>query len=335
MKRRDFITLLGGAAAASCVSWPLAARAQQPERMRRIGVLMNTGQSSSDGQARLSAFRQRLQDLGWSQDRNIRIDVRWGSGDVGEIRAFAAELVALSPDVLLAYSSAQLAALSRETRIIPIVFVGVSDPVSSGYVASFARPGGNITGFTAFEASMGGKWVAILKEVAPATARVAMMVNPDTGMLQGKLYSHAFESGAVALGIEPVTADVRSVSDIQAAIAALGQRRDNGLVVMPETFTTTHRENIVALAAQHRVPAISAFLQFPKSGGLVSYGPDNVDIIRRSASYIDRILKGERPADLPVQAPTKYETVLNLKTAKSLEIEVSPSLLVRADEVIE
>jgi putative ABC transport system substrate-binding protein len=182
---------------------------------------------------------------------------------------------------------------------------------------------------------MGGKWVAILKEVAPATARVAMMVNPDTGMLQGKLYSHAFESGAVALGIEPVTVDVRSVSDIQAAIAALGQRRDNGLVVMPETFTTTHRENIVALAAQHRVPAISAFLQFPKSGGLVSYGPDNVDIIRRSASYIDRILKGEKPADLPVQAPTKYELVVNLKTAKALGLDVSPMLLARADEVIE
>ena len=330
MRRREFIRLLAGAAA-----WPLAARAQQPDRMRRIGVLMNTGQTSSDGQARFSAFRQRLQDLGWNQDRNIRIDVRWGSGDVAEIRAYAAELVALSPEVLLAYSSAQLAALSRETRIIPIVFVGVSDPVSSGYVASFARPGGNITGFTAFEASMGGKWVAILKEVAPATARVAMMVNSDTGMLQGKLYAAAFESGAAALGIEPVTLDVRSVRDIQAAIAGLGQRRDSGLVVMPETFTTSHRENIVALAAQHRVPAISAFLQFPKSGGLVSYGPDNVDIIRRSASYIDRILKGEKAADLPVQAPVKYELVINLKTAKALGLIVPNTLLVAADEVIE
>jgi putative ABC transport system substrate-binding protein len=332
MRRREFITLLGGAAAAPAILRPHASHAQQPERMRRIGVLMNTDQSSSDGQSRFAAFRGRLQELGWSEDRNIRIDVRWGNGDVGRIRALGAELVALSPQVLLAYSSAQLAALSQATRSIPMVFVGVSDPVSAGYVASYARPGGNITGFTAFEASMGGKWVATLKEVAPATARV---VNPATGMLQGRMYAPSFESGATTLGIEPVTADVRSVGDIEAAIAALGQRRDSGLVVLPETFTTTHREEIIALTARHRVPHISAFNQFPMSGGLVSYGPDNVDIIRRSASYIDRILKGEKPADLPVQAPTKYQLVINLKTAKALGLTVPDTLLARADELIE
>jgi putative tryptophan/tyrosine transport system substrate-binding protein len=331
MKRRAFITLLGGAAAA----WPLAARAQQGERMRRIGVLMNTAESNAEGQAQLAAFRQRLQELGWTEGRNVRIDVRWGAGDVVRIRGHAAELVGLSPDVLLAYASAQLTALARETRAIPIVFIGASDPVGAGFVASFARPGGNITGFTTYEPSLGGKWLATLKEIAPATVRAALMVNPDITFLQGRTYVPAFESAAAALSVEPVTAHVRSTGDIEAALDSLGQRPGGGLIVVPESFTSTHRELIVRLAAQHRVPAMYPYRQFPESGGLMSYGPDNVDTFRRSAAYIDRILRGEKPAELPVQAPTKFELVINLKTAKALGLQVPESFLVRADEVIE
>ena len=324
MRRREFITFLGGAAAA----WPVAARAQQPERMRRIGVLMNTAESNAAGQAQLAAFRQRLQELGWTEGRNVRIDVRWGAGH-------AAELVGLSPDVLLAYASAQLAAFARETRVVPIVFIGASDPVGAGFVASFARPGGNITGFTTYEPSLGGKWLATLKEIAPATVRAALMVNPDITFLQGRTYVPAFESAAAALSVEPVTAHVRSTGDIEAALDSLGQRPGGGLIVVPESFTSTHRELIVRLAAQHRVPAMYPYRQFPASGGLISYGPDNVDTFHRSAAYIDRILRGEKPAELPVQAPTKFELVINLKTAKALGLKVPESFLVRADEVIE
>ncbi len=323
MKRRTFITLLGGAG-----TWPLAARAQQPERMRRVGVVMNTAESNAVGQAQLAAFRQRLQELGWTEGRNVRIDVRWGAGD-------APELVGLSPDVLLAYASAQLTALARETRAIPIVFIGASDPVGAGFVASFARPGGNITGFTTYEPSLGGKWLATLKEIAPATVRAALMVNPDITFLQGRTYVPAFESAAAALSVEPVTAHVRSTGDIEAALDSLGQRPGGGLIVVPEFFTSTHRELIVRLAAQHRVPAMYPYRQFPESGGLMSYGPGNVDTFRRSAAYIDRILRGEKPAELPVQAPTKFELVINLKTAKALGLRVPESFLVRADEVIE
>jgi putative ABC transport system substrate-binding protein len=323
VKRRTFITVLGGVAA-----WPLAARAQQPERMRRVGVVMNTAESNAVGQAQLAAFRQRLQELGWTEGRNVRIDVRWGAGN-------AAELVGLSPDVLLAYASAQLTALARETRAIPIVFIGASDPVGAGFVASFARPGGNITGFTTYEPSLGGKWLATLKEIAPATVRAALMVNPDITFLQGRTYVPAFESAAAALSVEPVTAHVRSTGDIEAALDSLGQRPGGGLIVVPESFTSTHRELIVRLAAQHRVPAMYPYRQFPESGGLMSYGPDNVDTFRRSAAYIDRILRGEKPAELPVQAPTKFELVINLKTAKALGLQVPESFLVRADEVIE
>jgi ABC-type uncharacterized transport system substrate-binding protein len=323
VKRRTFITVLGGVAA-----WPLAARAQQPERMRRVGVVMNTAESNAVGQAQLAAFRQRLQELGWTEGRNVRIDVRWGAGN-------AAELVGLSPDVLLAYASAQLTALARETRAIPIVFIGASDPVGAGFVASFARPGGNITGFTTYEPSLGGKWLATLKEIAPATVRAALMVNPDITFLQGRTYVPAFESAAAALSVEPVTAHVRSTGDIEAALDSLGQRPGGGLIVVPESFTSTHRELIVRLAAQHRVPAMYPYRQFPASGGLISYGPDNVDTFRRSAAYIDRIMRGEEPADLPVQAQTKFELVINLKTAKALGLKVLESFLVRADEVIE
>jgi putative ABC transport system substrate-binding protein len=321
------MSLLGSAAA-----WPLVARAQH---MRRIGVLMNTTDSNAVGQAQLAAFRQGLQDLGWTEGRNVRIDVRWGAGDVVRIRGHAAELVGLSPDVLLAYASAQLTALARETRAIPIVFIGASDPVRAGFVASFARPGGNITGFTTYEPSLGGKWLATLKEIAPATMRAGLMVNPDITFLQGRAYDPAFESAAAALSVEPVTAHVRSTGDIEAVLDSLGQRPGGGLIVVPESFTSTHRELIVRLAAQHRVPAMYPFRQFPASGGLISYGPNNVDTARRSAAYVDRIMRGEKPAELPVQAQTKFELVINLKTAKALGLKVSESFLVRADEVIE
>ena len=296
---------------------------------------MNTAESNAAGQAQLAAFRQRLQELGWTEDRNVRIDVRWGAGDVVRIRGHAAELVGLSPDVLLAYTSAPLTALARETGAIPIVFIGASDPVGAGFVASFARPGGNITGFTTYEPSLGGKWLATLKEIAPATVRAALMVNPDITFLQGRLYDPAFESAAAALSVEPVTAHVRSTGDIEAALDSLGQRPGGGLIVVPEFFTSTHRELIVRLAAQYRVPAMYPYRQFPASGGLISYGPDHVDMIRRSAAYIDRIVRGEKPAELPVQAQTKFELVINLKTAKALGLKVPESFLVRADEVIE
>jgi len=329
--RRKFLaTLLGGAAAA----WPLAARAQQ-ERMRRIGVLVDTAENNSDGQTRIAAFRQVLQEHGWTEDRNIHIDVRWGGGDVERTRAYAAELVRLKPDVVFAYAAAQLASLFRETRTIPIVFVGASAPVEDGYVASFARPGGNITGFTMYEPSMVGKWLVALKEIAPAVVRVALIVNPDTAPLRGTFFLREFETAAAALGIEPITRLVHSADEINSAMAALGQAPNSGLIVAPDTFTTTNRELFIALAERNRVPAIYASRQFPASGGLMSYGPDYVDTVRRAASYVNRILRGENPAELPVQAPTKFEMVVNLKTARALGLNVPSSMLVRADEVIE
>jgi putative ABC transport system substrate-binding protein len=329
MKRREFIMLLGGAVA----TWPVAARAQQ--RMRRIGALMDTAEDNPDGQARIAAFRQSLQELGWVEGRNIRVDLRWGGGDVELTRGYAAELVSFQPDVIFAFANAQLAPLSRETSTVPIVFVGASDPVGAGYVASFARPGGNITGFTLFEASMVGKWVAALKEIAPATARVAIMVNPDTAVVRGTLYTRAFEIAAKTLAVEPITATARDAREIETAISTLAQRPDSALIVAPDTFSNAHRELIVTLAARHRVPAIYGQRQFPASGGLVSYGPDLINTVRRSASYIDRILKGEKPGDLPVQAPTKFDLIINLKAAKALGLSIPESFLLRADEVIE
>jgi putative ABC transport system substrate-binding protein len=333
MKRREFLTILAGTAAIA--PWATAVPAQHADRVRRVGVLMNTAEGNPEGQARIEAFRERLRELGWSEGRNLRLDIRWGGGDVARAKGHAQELVAHSPDVLLAYASAQLAAASRATRTTPTVFIGVSDPVSPGYVASFARPGGNITGFTLFEPTLGGKWLATLKEIAPATARAAMMANPDTALLGGRLFASAFQSGAAALGVKSVTADVRSVNDIEAAIAALGRPPNGGLIVVPESFTSTNRELIVRLAATYRVPAMYPFRQYPMSGGLMSYGPDTVDVTRRAASYIDRILRGEKPADLPVQAPTKFELVINLKTAKALGLTVPNSMQLLADEVIE
>jgi putative ABC transport system substrate-binding protein len=330
MRRRDFIAGLGSAAA-----WPVAALAQQPDRVRRVGVLMDTAESDSDGQARIAAFREVMQGLGWTEGRNIQIDYRWGAGDAERTHAYAAELVSFKPDVIFAYAAAQLAPLSRETKTIPIIFVGASAPVEDGYVASYSRPGGNITGFTQYEPSMVGKWLAALKEVAPAIVRVALMVNPDTAPLRGTFYSNAFKNAAAALAVEPIAANVHSASDIETTMVTLGRRPDSALIVAPETFTTANRELIIALAAHHRLPAIYGLRPFPLSGGLMSYGPDSIDTVQRAATYVDRILRGGKPADLPVQAPSKFEMIVNLKTAKALGLTVPPDLLVAANEVIE
>jgi putative ABC transport system substrate-binding protein len=334
MKRREFISLLGGAGLLLAAK-ARRARAQQSGGMRRIGVLMDTAESNTEGQARFAAFHEVLRERGWLESRNIRIDVRWPVGDVERAQIYAAELIALAPDAIFVVANAQLRPLSRQTRTIPIVFIGASDPVGAGYVESFARPGGNITGFTLFEPSMAGKWLAALKEVAPAVTRVAIMVNPETGMLHGTFYLHEFENSATALGVEPGTAVVHDARDMEAAFAALGQRANSGLIVAPDGFTQAYDTFIVGLAARHRVPAIYGIGNFARSGGLMSYGPDLVEASRRAASYIDRILRGEKPSELPVQAPTKFELVINLKTAKALGLEVPPTLLARADEVIE
>jgi putative ABC transport system substrate-binding protein len=331
MIRREFITLLGGAAA----TWPLTVHAQQPERARRLGVLMPYNADDAQGRELVSALQQGLLDLGWAEGRNIDINYRWIGEDISRRSVYAADLVAASPNVLFACYLAQLAPLAQRTRTIPIIFVGVSDPVGSGYVESFARPGGNITGFTLYEASMAGKWLEALKTIAPAIRRVAFMINPETAVLRGTFYLSAFETAATALAIEPITSNVQNAANIEAVISALGQRPDGGLIVAPETFSELHRELLVTLVARHRVPTIFGTRQFAMSGGLVAYGPNRTDTFRRSASYVDRILKGEKPGDLPVQAPTKYELVINLGTAKALGLTVPPGLLVGADEVIE
>jgi putative ABC transport system substrate-binding protein len=333
--RREFITLLAGAAVAPALHWPLAAHAQQPAGMRRIGALMDTAEDNSDGQLRVAALRQGLLELGWSESRNVRIDVRWSGGNIERAHFHAAELVGLRPDLIFVYANSQLAPLARETRTIPIVFVGASDPVGAGYIASFARPGGNITGLTLFEASLAGKWLGSLKEIAPAVTRVAIMVNPEAAVVRGTLYAGAFEAAARTLTVEPIPAIVHNTGDIETAMAALARQPDSGVIVAPDTFTNIHRDLIVALAARHRIPAIYSHRQFPMSGGLMSYGPDTADTVRRSASYVDRILRGEKPAELPVQAATKFELVVNLKTAKALGLDPPAMLLARADEVIE
>jgi putative tryptophan/tyrosine transport system substrate-binding protein len=332
VRRREFITLLGGAAGA----WPLSARGQQPsEGARRIGVLMDTAENNGEGRARLAAFQQVLHERGWLEGRDIRFDVRWPVGDLERAQTYATELISLAPSAIFAIANAQIRPLSMATRTIPIVFIGASDPVGAGYVESFARPGGNVTGFTLFESSMAGKWLASLKEIARAIERVAIMVNPETGTLRGQYYLREFENSAVTLNIDSETAVVRNAKDIEAAIEALGRRPNSGLIVAPDGFTQAHDTFIIDLASRHRVPSVFGISNFARSGGLMSYGPDFVEVCRRAATYVDRILKGEKPADLPVQAPTKFELVINLKTAKDLSLEVPPTLLARADEVIE
>ncbi len=329
MRRREFISLIGGAVAA----WPLAARAQQPERVRRLGVLMGIAASDPAGQARLAAFLQGLQQLGWTEGRNIRIDIRWGAGDAERNRGLAAELVALAPDVIMAHSSAAVAPLLQQTRSIPIVFTVVADAVGAGYVDSLARPGGNATGFINWEYSIGGKWLELLKEVAPGTIRVAVLRDSSTAVGPGQF--GAIQAVAPARGVELRPVDVRDPGEIERTITTFAQGSNGGLIVTGSAATTVHRKLIIGLAARHNLPAVYVNRFYVDDGGLLSYGPNFVDQLRSAASYVDRILKGEKPGDLPVQAPTKYELAINLKTAKALGIAVPPTLLALADVVIE
>jgi putative tryptophan/tyrosine transport system substrate-binding protein len=330
MRRRDFITLLGGMAAA----WPLAARAQQPERVRRIGVLTPFAENDREAQTWFEAFVQGMQAVGWADGRNIRIDVRWAGGEVDRLQRFAKELVGLQPDVVFAMTTPSVNAVMRETRTIPIVFTQVADPVAQGLVESLVRPGGSITGFTVFEPEIGGKWVQVLKEIAPATARAAVIFNPDTAPYY-KLNMSSIEAAASSFAMKAFEAPVHNRGDIEAAISALAREPAGGVIAMPDAFGGVHRDLIIALAARYRLPAVYAFRFFAAAGGLISYGVDLSDMQWRAAIYVDRILKGAKPADLPVQLPTKFELIINLKTANALGLEIPPMLLARADEVIE
>ena len=331
MRRRDFITILGG----SVVAWPLAARAQQPGGMRRIGVLVAFAESDRAGQARTAAFREELQKLGWAERRNIRIDTRWATPDDVESRQrFAKELVALRPDLILSHGTPTTAALLQQTRTIPIVFAGVSDPVGSGFVTSHPRPGGNVTGFHNMEPTMASKWLELLKEIAPRVKRVALLFNPATAPY-AEYWLSPFKAAATSFAFEAIAAPVRDASELETVVAAQAREPDGGLVVMPDTFTSGHRAEITALAARYRLPAIYPFRFFVEVGGLLSYGNDLIDEFRRAAAYADRILKGEKPSELPIQFPVKFELVINLKTAKALALDVPSQLQQRADEVIE
>jgi putative tryptophan/tyrosine transport system substrate-binding protein len=326
MRRREFISLLGGAA----VAWPFAASAQQPDRMRRIGVLMNTRLDEPEGQTRVTAFMQGLEKLGWTGDRNVRVDIRWAADDANLYSRYATELVA--SDVIVASASPSVAALQQVTRSVPIVFANVIDPVGAGFVDSLARPGGNTTGFTVFEYSISGKWLELLKEVAPNVTRVAVIRDTSVG---GIGQFAAIQSTAPSFGVELTPIAVRDAGAVEQAMAAFARSANGGLIVTASSFVVPHRDLIFVLAARYRLPALYPFRFYPVAGGLASYGPDIIDNFTRAAGYVDRILKGEKPADLPVQAPTKYELVINLKTAKALGLTVPPSLLARADEVIE
>jgi ABC-type uncharacterized transport system substrate-binding protein len=326
MRRREFITLLGNAAAV----WPLAARAQQSEQMRRIGVLMNA-ENDPAGQARLAAFVQALQSLGWTNGRNVKIDIRWGVADAASSRRSVAELVALAPDVILAGASAAAAAAHEATRTLPIVFVNVSDPVGAGYVASLARPGGNITGFTFVEYGTGSKWLELLKEIAPRVTRVAILRDPTLAVGIGQL--GAILSVAPSFKVEATPMDVRNADEIERTITDFARTANGGLIVTASPGGLVHRKLIITLAAQHRLPTVYFLRDFVNDGGLISYGPEPVVPYAQAATYVDRILRGEKPADLPVQAPTKNELVINLKTA--LGLAIPPTVLTRADEVME
>jgi ABC-type uncharacterized transport system substrate-binding protein len=328
MRRRAFITLLGGAAV-----WPLAARAQQPEPVRRIGVLMTLGEDHPLAQARLAAFAQSLEQLGWSHRRNIEIEYRYAAGNTDLIRRHAMELAALSPDAILATGSVGLAPLLQATRTVPIVFTIVPDPVGAGFVDTLARPGGNATGFSQFEHGLSGKWLELLKEIAPTVTRVAVLREP--GLTTAVAQLAALQAVAPALRVELVPLNVRDAGEIDRSVAGFARSSTDGLIVTSSPLAATHRNLIIALAARHGLPAVYYERNYTAAGGLISYGPDFIDQFRRAAGYVDRILKGEKPADLPVQAPTRYELVINLKTARALGLDVPASLLARADEVIE
>ena len=331
MKRRELITLLAGAAAA----WPLAASAQQPERMKRIGVLMGYPESDSEAQTKIAAFQDGLQKLGWTEGRNTRIDTRWATpADAESMERFAKELVALQPDLILSSTTPTTAALLQQTRAIPIVFATVADPVGSGFVASFPRPGGNVTGFVVFEASLPGKWLELLKEIAPRVNRIAFLFNPATATY-AEFYLNPFKAAAASFAVEAIAAPVRDRSELESVVSAQAREPNGGLIVMPDSFTDLHRAEITSLAARYRLPAVYPRRIFTEVGGLLSYGIDQLDNFRLAATYADRILKGEKPADLPVQAPTRYELVINLKTAKALGLDVPLFFQQRADKVIE
>jgi putative tryptophan/tyrosine transport system substrate-binding protein len=330
MRRREFITLFGVAALAG----PRAARAQQADRVRRVGVLMSRAAGDPEEQARFAGFLQGLQKLGWTDGRNVRIDYRWAAADADRSRTYAAELVALAPDVILASGSTSVAALLQTTRTVPIVFVNVVDPVGAGYVARLARPGGNATGFTAFEYSLSGKWLELLKEIAPNLTRIAILRDPALAAGIGQ-FAAIQAMAPSSFGVELSPIDVRDGGEIERDVATFARESNGGLIVTGSSSAAVHRELIVMLAARHRLPAVYPFRYFVTSGGLISYGPDPIDVFRRAAGYVDRILKGEKAADLPVQAPTTYELAINLKTAKALGLTLPPSLLARADEVIE
>ena len=329
MKRREFITLLGGAAAA----WPLAARAQQRERMRRIGVLLNLGSDDQEGQTRNAAFLQALQELGWTVGRNIRIDYRWGAGNAELYRKHAADLVALAPDIILTNGTSTIGPVLQTTRTVPIVFVNVTDPVAGGFVESLARPGGNATGFASAEYGMAGKWLELLKQIAPHVKHAAVIRNPRVASGSGQF--GAIQAVAPFLGMETNPIDARDAGDIERGITSLAGSSNAGLIVTANGATLVHRDLIIRLAAKFKLPAVYWQRVFATSGGLMSYGDDANDQYRRAADYVDRILKGEKPADLPVQAPTKFELVVNLKTAKALGLTIPDTLLATADEVIE
>jgi putative tryptophan/tyrosine transport system substrate-binding protein len=329
MKRREFITLLGGAA----VAWPHAARAQQAERVRRIGLLMASA-DDREGQARVTPLKEGLKELGWTDGRNIQIETRFGGGDAGRIRAHAAELVALAPDVLVGHATPGTRALRQATSSIPIVMVAVNDPVEQGFVSSLAHPGGNITGFALINFQMVGKWLEMLKEAAPGVSRAALMFNPDTASTY-YVYLRSFEAEPRSIAVEVAEAPVRNTTEIEEAIAKLGREPGGGLIVPPDAFTVLHHQLLIRLAQQHRLPAVYAYRTYVAEGALMSYGPDVYDVFRRSASYVDRILKGAKPADLPIQQPTKFELAINLKTAKALGLQIPDKLLALADEIIE
>jgi putative ABC transport system substrate-binding protein len=331
MRRRDFISLLGGAA----VAWPIAARAQQPERVRRIGVLMGYPANDLEGTAFFAAFREGLDRLGWVEDRNTRFDTRWATADDAEARQrFAKELIALQPDLILSNNTPTTAALLQQTRAIPIVFATVSDPVGSGFVTSLARPGGNVTGFQTAVGSLAGKWLELLKEIAPSVSRVAFLFSRATASY-AEAYLNPFKAAAASLAVEAIAAPVRDISELESVVAAQARAPSGGLIVMPDSFTDVHRAEITSLAARYSLPAVYPRRIFAELGGLLSYGVDQFDNYRRAASYVDRILKGERPSELPVQAPIKFELVINLKAAKALGLDVPVHLQQRADEVIE
>jgi putative ABC transport system substrate-binding protein len=329
-KRREFMALVGSAAAA----WPLAARAQQPERMRRIGVLMPAAADDADARDRLRPFQQGLQQLGWNDGHNIRIDYRWGTSDAETIYKNAADLIALAPDVILANGTPALKALRQETRTIPIVFVQVTDPVAQGIVSSLTHPGGNITGFSAYEFSIGGKWLELLKEVAPRIVRVKLLFNPKTAPY-ANYYLRSFEAAASSFAAEAIPTPVQDASELERAIMTLAAEPNAGLIAMPDVFTTAHRDLIISLAARHHIPGVYPLRVFAENGGLLSYGIEPTDAFRRAATYVDRILRGAKPAELPVQLPSKYTLIINLKTAKALGLTVPLIMQMTADEVIE